>query len=134
MGYIENLFGKLAADHCDLDVFVEAKSNLQKRQIKTLAADGVKCMQPGLESLSVNQLCAMDKGVTPMQNIICLKWSVYYPVTVLWNILLGFPGETNEDYQCQLDLIPSLVHLQPPEATGNFWLQRVSPYFTRPHE
>lgn len=134
MGYIENLFGKLAADHCDLDVFVEAKSNLQKRQIKTLAAGGVKCMQPGLESLSVNQLRAMDKGVTPMQNIICLKWSVYYHVTVLWNILLGFPGETNEDYQRQLDLIPSLVHLQPPEATGKFWLQRFSPYFTRPHE
>ncbi|MEK6783887.1 MAG: RiPP maturation radical SAM C-methyltransferase [Nitrospirota bacterium] len=134
MAYIDNLFGKLAEDHCDLDVFIETKSNLQKRQIKTLAAGGVKCMQPGLESLSVNQLRAMDKGVTPMQNIICLKWSLYYHVMVSWNILLGFPGETNEDYQRQLDLIPSLLHLQPPEATGKFWLQRFSPYFTRPHE
>jgi ribosomal peptide maturation radical SAM protein 1 len=134
MGYIDNLFGKLAEDHCDLDVFIETKSNLQKRQIKTLAAGGVKCMQPGLESLSLNQLRAMDKGVTPMQNIACLKWSLYYHVMVSWNILLGFPGETNEDYQRQLDLIPSLLHLQPPEATGKFWLQRFSPYFTRPHE
>ncbi|UVT16339.1 MAG: RiPP maturation radical SAM protein 1 [Nitrospira sp.] len=134
MSYIEELFGRLAADHCDLDVFIETKSNLQKRQIKTLAAGGVKCMQPGLESLSLAQLHAMDKGATPMQNIICLKWSLYYHVTVLWNILLGFPGETNEDYQRQLSLIPSLVHLQPPEATGKFWLQRFSPYFTRPHE
>jgi ribosomal peptide maturation radical SAM protein 1 len=134
MAYIEGLFGKLAADHCDLDVFIETKSNLQKHQIKTLAAGGVKCMQPGLESLSLNQLHAMDKGATPMQNIICLKWSLYYHVTVLWNILLGFPGETNEDYQRQLDLIPSLLHLEPPEATGKFWLQRFSPYFTRPHE
>lgn len=134
MGYIEELFGKLAADHCDLDVFIETKSNLQKHQIKTLAAGGVKCMQPGLESLSLSQLRAMDKGVTPMQNIICLKWSLYYHVAVLWNILLGFPGETNEDYQRQLELIPSLLHLQPPEATGKFWLQRFSPYFTRSHE
>ncbi len=134
MTYIEGLFGKLAAEHCDLDVFIETKSNLQKHQIKTLAAGGVKCMQPGLESLSFNQLRAMDKGATPMQNIICLKWSLYYHVTVLWNILLGFPGETNEDYQRQLDLIPSLLHFQPPEATGKFWLQRFSPYFTRPHE
>jgi ribosomal peptide maturation radical SAM protein 1 len=134
MGYIDNLFGKLAEDHCDLDVFIETKSNLQKRQIKTLAAGGVKCMQPGLESLSLNQLRAMDKGVTPMQNIVCLRWSLYYHVMVSWNILLGFPGETNEDYQRQLDLIPSLLHLQPPEATGKFWLQRFSPYFTRPHE
>ncbi|HRI38099.1 MAG TPA: RiPP maturation radical SAM C-methyltransferase [Nitrospira sp.] len=134
MAYIDDLFGKLAEDHCDLDVFIETKSNLQKRQIKTLAAGGVKCMQPGLESLSRNQLQAMDKGVTPMQNIICLKWSQYYHVMVSWNILLGFPGETNEDYQRQLDLIPFLLHLQPPEATGKFWLQRFSPYFTRPNE
>jgi ribosomal peptide maturation radical SAM protein 1 len=134
MVYIDNLFGKLATDHCDLDVFIETKSNLQKRQIKTLAAGGVKCMQPGLESLSLNQLRAMEKGVTPMQNIICLKWSLYYHVMVSWNILLGFPGETNEDYQRQLELIPSLLHLQPPETTGKFWLQRFSPYFTRPHE
>ena len=133
MAYIDNFFGKLAADHCDLEVFIETKSNLHRRQIKTLAAGGVKCMQPGLESLSLTQLHAMDKGATPMQNIVCLKWSLYYHVTVLWNILLGFPGEQNEDYQRQLDLIPSLLHLQPPEAIGKFWLQRFSPYFTRPH-
>lgn len=91
-------------------------------------------MQPGLESLSVNQLHAMDKGVTPMQNIICLKWSAYYRIAVSWNILLGFPGETNEDYRRQIDLIPSLFHLHPPEASGKFWLQRFSPYYTKPHD
>ena len=132
--YIENLFGRLAADHCDLDVFIETKSNLQKSQIRTLAAGGVKCMQPGLESLSVNQLQAMDKGVTPMQNIICLKWSAYYRIAVSWNILLGFPGETNADYRRQIDLIPSLFHLHPPEGAGKFWLQRFSPYYTKPHD
>lgn len=134
MKYIENLFGKFAADHCDLDVFIETKSNLHKNQIRTLAAGGVKCMQPGLESLSLNQLRAMDKGVTPMQNIICLKWSFYYHVEVSWNILLGFPGETTEDYRRQIDLIPALFHLQPPEATGKFWLERFSPYYKRPHD
>ena len=134
MKYIDQLFGKFAADHCDLDVFIETKSNLHKNQIRTLATGGVKCMQPGLESLSLNQLKAMDKGVTPMQNIVCLKWSFYYHVAVSWNILLGFPGETSEDYLRQIDLIPSLLHLQPPEATGKFWLERFSPYFARPHE
>lgn len=134
MKYVENLFGLFAAAHCDLDVFIETKSNLQKSQIRTLAVGGVKCMQPGLESLSLTQLKAMDKGVTPMQNIVCLKWSSYYRVAVSWNILLGFPGETDDDYRRQIDLLPSLFHLQAPEATGKFWLQRFSPYFTRPHE
>lgn len=134
MKYIEGLFGRFAADHCDLDVFIETKSNLHKEQIKMLAAGGVKCMQPGLESLSHNQLRAMDKGVSPMQNILCLKWSFYYRVAVSWNMLLGFPGETTEDYRRQIDLIPSLFHLQPPEATGKFWLERFSPYYTRSRE
>jgi len=134
MKYIDQLFGQFAEEHCDLDVFIETKSNLHKSQIKTLALGGVKCMQPGLESLSAVQLKAMDKGVTPMQNIVCLKWSYYYRITVSWNVLLGFPGETNEDYLRQIDLIPSLLHLQPPEATGKFWLERFSPYFARPRE
>ncbi|MFO0705797.1 MAG: RiPP maturation radical SAM C-methyltransferase [Nitrospira sp.] len=134
MKYVENLFGQFAAAHCDLDVFIETKSNLHKHQIRTLAIGGVKCMQPGLESLSLSQLKAMDKGVTPMQNIVCLKWSYYYRVAVSWNILLGFPGETNDDYRRQIELLPSLFHLQAPEATGKFWLQRFSPYFMRPYE
>lgn len=91
-------------------------------------------MQPGLESLSLNQLQAMDKGVTPMQNILCLKWSSYYRIAVSWNLLLGFPRETNEDYRRQIDLIPSLFHLHPPEGVGKFWLERFSPYYTKPHE
>jgi ribosomal peptide maturation radical SAM protein 1 len=134
MKYVDQLFGRFAEERCDLDVFIETKSNLHKDQIRMLAAGGVKCMQPGLESLSHSQLRAMDKGVSPMQNIVCLKWSHYYRIIVSWNILLGFPGETNDDYQRQIALIPSLFHLQPPEATGKFWLERFSPYFTRPQQ
>ncbi len=134
MKYIDGLFGKFAEAHLDLDVFMETKSNLTKRQIQTLAQGGVKCMQPGIESLSAAQLKEMDKGVSPLQNIQCLKWSRYYNIDVSWNILLGFPQETNDDYQRQLDLIPSLLHFQPPESTGKLWLERFSPYFMRPDD
>ena len=132
--YIDKLFGKFAASHYDLDVFMETKANLTKQQIQTLAQGGVKCMQPGIESLSAAQLKEMDKGVSPLQNIQCLKWSRYYNLDVNWNILLGFPQETNADYQRQIDLIPSIFHLQPPEGTGKLWLERFSPYFMRPKE
>ena len=134
MKYIDGLFAKFAEGHYDLDVFMETKSNLTKQQIQTLAHGGVKCMQPGIESLSEGQLKEMDKGVSPLQNIQCLKWSRYYNIDISWNILLGFPQETNEDYQGQIDLIPSLFHLQPPEATGKLWLERFSPYFMRPEQ
>lgn len=132
MKYVDGLFGQLAHRHVDMDVFMETKSNLNKRQIQTLAQGGVKCMQPGIESLSGTQLREMDKGVSPLQNIQCLKWARYYRLDVSWNILLGFPQETDADYERQLDLIPSLLHLQPPESTGRFWLERFSPYFKWP--
>ncbi len=132
--YIDKLFGKFASGHYDLDVFMETKANLTKQQIQTLAQGGVKCMQPGIESLSAAQLKEMDKGVSPLQNIQCLKWSRYYNLDVNWNILLGFPQETNADYQRQIELIPAIFHLQPPEGTGKLWLERFSPYFMRPKE
>ena len=134
MNYIDGIFGELARNNYDLQFFVEVKSNLTKRQIKVLAHGGVKVIQPGIESFSLNQLQEMDKGVRPMQNIVCMKWAMYYGVDVNWNILIGFPGETDEDYRQQIGLIKLLFHLPPPECVGNLWLERFSPYFTRPDE
>ncbi len=134
MKYVDGLFAQLGQRHVDLDVFMETKSNLNKRQIQTLARGGVKCMQPGIESLSHAQLKEMDKGVSPLQNIQCLKWSRYYDIDVSWNILLGFPQETNADYHHQMAIIPSILHLQPPESTSKLWLERFSPYFKWPEK
>ena len=134
MKYIDGVFGKLAEKNFDLQFFIEVKSNLTKKQIKTLAEGGAKVIQPGIESFSLNQLQEMDKGVRPLQNILCMKWAMYYGIEVNWNILIGFPGETNEDYRQQIDLIKLLFHLPPPECVGDLWLERFSPYFTRPEE
>jgi len=79
-------------------------------------------------------LMEMDKGVRPLQNILCMKWAMYYGVEVNWNILIGFPGETDEDYRQQIQLVKLLLHLPPPECVGDLWLERFSPYYTRPEE
>jgi len=134
MQYIDELFAKFAEERLDLEVFIETKSNLSKRQIQTLAHGGVKSMQPGIESLSQNQLTEMKKGVSPLQNLQTLKWSSYYDIHLAWNILLGFPGETNEDYRRQIDLILSILHFQPPEAVGEIWIERFSPYWKWPEQ
>ena len=134
MKYIDGLFAKLAAERCDLEVFIETKSNLSKRQLQTLAHGGVRSFQPGIESLSLNQLKEMKKGVAPLQNLLAMKWASYYGIETLWNILLGFPGETDEDYRRQIDLLPSIVHFQPPLSVGELWLERFSPYFKWPEQ
>ncbi len=134
MSYIDDLFARFAEAHYDFQFFLEVKSNLSRQQIKTLAHGGTNVIQPGIESFSANQLIEMDKGVRPIQNIMCLKWSMYYGVEVAWNILTGFPGETDDDYRRQIDTLKSLIHFQPPIGVGTLWLERFSPYFTRPDE
>ena len=134
MKYIEGIFGEMARNNFDLQFFLEVKSNLTKQQIKLLARGGANVIQPGIESFSLNQLMEMDKGVRPLQNILCMKWAMYYGVEVNWNILIGFPGEIDEDYHQQIQLIKLLFHLPPPECVGDLWLERFSPYYTRPEE
>ena len=134
MKYIDGVFGELARNNYDMEFFLEVKSNLTKSQIRSLAHGGVNVIQPGIESFSLNQLKEMDKGVRPLQNIFCLKWCMYYGIEVTWNILTGFPRETDEDYRQQADLLQLLIHLQPPIGVGDIWLERFSPYFTRPDQ
>ena len=132
--HIDEVFGQLAKENLDLEFFIEVKSNLSKQQIKTLAQGGAKTIQPGIESFSLNQLKEMDKGVSPIRNILCLKWACYYGIEMTWSILTGFPQETDADYRDQIDLIKRLTHLTPPIDAGDIWLERFSPYFTRPND
>ena len=58
---------------------------------------------------------------------------MYYEIDLIWNFLWGFPGETVEDYDQQAELIPAIVHLEPPDVGGmRIWMERFSPiYFDR---
>ena len=74
----------------------------------------------------------MNKGVRSAQNVTLLKWAQYYGIAISWNLIWGFPGESEEDYVRQADLVPHLVHLRPPSGAGRVWLERFSPMFTEP--
>ena len=46
-----------------------------------------------------------------------------------WNILMGFPRESKEEYAKMSNLIPLIKHLDPPERIVQIKLTRYSPYF-----
>jgi hypothetical protein len=92
----------------------------------------VSAIQPGIESLSTNVLRLMRKGTTMLRNVRLLKWAHYYSMHIGWNILTGFPGETEQDYKLQERLVPLIAHLPPPAGCGPIWLERFSPYFMDP--
>ncbi|HWO67172.1 MAG TPA: RiPP maturation radical SAM C-methyltransferase [Umezawaea sp.] len=128
--YLRELFPALTGS--DYEIFYEVKANLTRAQVKVLAQGGVTHLQPGLESLSTAVLRLMDKGVRAAQNVNLLRWARYYGIAVGWNILWGFPGETEEDYAEQAAVVPHLAHLQPPANADRVWLERFSPLHGRP--
>ena len=132
MKYFNTFLPELTQSELDIDAFFEVKSNLSRAQVKTLSESGIRHIQPGIESLSDPILTLMRKGSSCIQNIQLLKWCREYDVSVDWNILYGFPGETNKHYIDMFEVFPLLEHLTPPSAIGPIRLDRFSPYYSEP--
>jgi ribosomal peptide maturation radical SAM protein 1 len=132
MSYLSSFCAQLAERRWDIHVFFEVKANLTREQLAVLRRAGVLTIQPGIESLSTHVLKLMRKGSTKLLNIRLLKWARYHGIRVAWNLLTGFPGETDDDYREQVELLPLLHHLHPPDGCSRLWLERFSPYFTDP--
>jgi ribosomal peptide maturation radical SAM protein 1 len=128
--YIPQLFTQLAENKTDYLFFYELKANLSRQQIQMLYRGGVRSVQPGIESMSTHVLQLMRKGSNMLQNVRCLKWCLYYNIHVDWNLIWGFPGETEEDYAKEFEVLQCITHLEPPIACSQIWLERFSPYYT----
>jgi ribosomal peptide maturation radical SAM protein 1 len=130
IAYLAKLLPVLAGNETGYEIFYEVKANLSREQLKLMAQAGVTHIQPGIESLSSHVLGLMRKGVRAIQNVNLLRWAQYYDIRVDWNLLWGFPGETEQDYVAQAAVIPHLFHLTPPSSANRIWLERFSPLFT----
>jgi ribosomal peptide maturation radical SAM protein 1 len=132
--YVSRLFGRLAEAHTDLRLHYEIRPTVNRVQLGALRRGGLTSVQPGVESFSTHVLDLMKKSTTGMKNVELVKWTTYYGITNLYNILYGFPGETEEDYRQQAHLIRRIIHLQPPYAMAVARPDRGSPMFERPDE
>ena len=130
--YTEGLFGKLAAVKSDIKLHYEIRPNLSRTQLGRMRRGGLSSVQPGVESFSTSVLKTMKKLTTGMRNLELVKWCTYYDINNLYNILVGFPGETAADFQLQNDLIAKIPHLQPPYAIARARADRGSPMYTDP--
>lgn len=130
--YFANVLPELAKLDWDLRIHYEVKSNLTAPQIEALVAGHVAHVQPGIESLSTRALQLMDKGVHAVRNVRTLREGVSHHLTVSWNFLYGFPGETDDDYLPVIEQLPALIHLPPPSGASKIVLHRFSPNFDRP--
>ena len=134
VNHLKSLLPTLINDRTDYRIFYEVKANLTRDQIRMMAQAGITAIQPGLESMSSRVLSLMRKGVRAAQNINVLRWALYYGIDVSWNILWGFPGESEQDYVEQATVLGHLTHLQPPTSAGPIWMERFSPLFSNSDE
>ncbi len=129
INFFDRLLPALRNEGRQYSLFFEMKANLTRMQVRALAEAGVGTIQPGIESLSSPVLRLMRKGVRAAQNVNLLRWSAHYGINVFWNVLWGFPGETERDYSAQAALVPHLIHLQPPIFATRISLERFSPFY-----
>ncbi|MDP2008112.1 MAG: RiPP maturation radical SAM C-methyltransferase [Rubrivivax sp.] len=132
MRYFDTVLPALETLDLPGPVFFEVKANLKRHHVAALKRAKITRIQPGIESLSDHILQLMRKGTTALRNVQLLKWCREYGVAVDWNLLYGFPGETDGDYDDMIELLPKLSHLQAPGACGSIRLDRFSPYFQDP--
>lgn len=132
MGYVNTLLPRLAESGYDLRLQYEIKANMKSAQVQALADAGVVSVQPGIENLNGRVLKIMDKGVTGCLNVRMLRDAETSGVSVSWNYLYGFPGETDEDYLDVIAQLPALHHLAPADGSTRIAIERFSPFFNRP--
>ncbi len=130
--YVDKLFGQLSDANTDIRLHYEVRPSLSRLQLKHMRKGGLFSIQPGVESFSTHILKLMKKHTTGVRNLELIKWSTYYGINNLYNILLRFPGETAEDYRAQCDVISKIHHFQAPWAIAKARADRGSPMYTDP--
>ncbi|RYJ30625.1 hypothetical protein CU044_0968 [Streptomyces sp. L-9-10] len=133
MGYLSTVLPRIIESGYDLRLHIEIKANMRRAHLRTLSDAGLIYVQPGIESLNSRVLDLMDKGVSGCQNVRMLRDGAETGLSVSWNYLHGFPGESAEDYDPVIAQIPALEHLNPPvDLSARIAIERFSPYFNRP--
>ena len=117
-----------------ISLFYEVKADLSLEQIKILAKARVVEVQPGVESLATETLKLMRKGTNAFNNIRFLADCASQEVKPIWNLLVGFPGESAETYEMYRANLSRVTHLPPPSGVFPVRFDRFSPYFNESDE
>jgi hypothetical protein len=130
--YFDTLLEKLAKNRLpdDISLYWETRSNLKRRDFLKLSKAGIKIIQTGIENLDTDLLKLIRKGVRAIDNIFFLKLARTFGIHILWFFLAGIPGETKENYKKICDLIPKIIHFQPPFQDVQYLeLHKFSPFY-----
>lgn len=96
-------------------------------------AGGLRTIQVGIEAFSAGQLQRMRKGVTVMDNVAALKFAQEAGIKLDGNLILEFPGSTEEEVRETCRVLEYVVPYRPLKAAG-FFLGHGSPVWRDPEK
>ena len=115
-----------------LRIFTEIKSSTSEEDIYRLTQGGFYWVQAGIETFSDEILQLMNKGVTAIRQVQTMKHCRAHGVAVMWYILVGTPGETEEMCREVNRILPKIMHLDQPGTVAQVMYLRYSDYMEHP--
>ncbi|MBI4861023.1 MAG: RiPP maturation radical SAM protein 1 [Candidatus Riflebacteria bacterium] len=116
------------------NIFYEVRPDMSDTEVQALSRAGIRLVNPGIEALATSSLRLMRKGTNAFQSVTFLKRCRMYDVYPAWNLLVGFPGETEEVFEKYVHDMPLLTHLPPPTGVQLLRFDRYSVYFNQQEE
>ena len=127
-----SMFRRLADQRMDYNVSHELRADVDRETIEAMRAAGVRQVEIGIESLSAGLLKCMGKGVGPIDNIYAMKLCEEAGIDNAYNLIAGFPAETQDQSDETVRNIEFVCHLRPPDEIVSFSLRIGSPCDAHP--
>ena len=131
--FFDRVLPQLVEDPLPVRLFCEVRPEATREHIRLLGRLGAT-VQPGIESLDDHVLKLVHKGSRALENVRLLLWCKTFGVRASWNLIVGFPGESDADYGRMQRLLPAIRFLEPPATCAPFRLDRFSEYAERAAE
>jgi ribosomal peptide maturation radical SAM protein 1 len=128
-----DIFLQIAGLDKDLRLFAEVRATTPLSELKAMRDCGMREVQIGIEALGSRLLKRLHKGTTPIQNLEIMKNCEALGVRNISNLILHFPGSTQQDVTETLRTLEFALPFYPLKAVS-FWLGLESPVWQHPEK
>lgn len=97
----------------DCRFFAEIRGTTSRQQLEIFSRGGLHTIQVGIESLSSSLLQKMAKGISAIENIAILKLALACSIILEGNLIVEFPGSTEEEIQETLQNLDFTMPFRP---------------------
>jgi len=127
----KRFFQKTARHPRDHHFFAEIRVPKSSTECGIYQQGGLQSIQVGIEAFSDSLLLRMKKGTSVIDNIAAMKFSMATDIRLDGNLILDFPGSTDQEAKETLDVLDAVLPYRPLQA-ASFFLGQGSPVSSQP--